>query len=81
MFKSLLANQNASQSCTAADNASDLKAGDVVVVYGHQAKIDAIWYEAETARTVISLDYGVHGKGKVYGHDRGKLWNKLSSMN
>jgi len=82
MFKPFL-KSFANQATESSDNArlSDLKVGDVVVVYGYQAKVDAIWHDASTSRTQIDICYGVHGKAKIFAHDEFKVWHRLASMN
>ena len=62
-------------------NNQSVNVGETIVVYGHQAKVEAVWYDAETARTVINLDWGSQGKSRVYQHDEGKIWHKLNNFN
>jgi hypothetical protein len=63
-----------------------LKVGDQVVVYGpvisaYKAKIESIIYDRATDRVEIALNWGEYGKSKVYGHDRGTVWNTLTNVN
>lgn len=60
---------------------SNVKPGDTIVVYGHQAKVESVFYDPDTARTQINLDWGADGKSKVYAHDEGKTWVKLQNFN
>jgi hypothetical protein len=60
---------------------NEVKAGDVLVVYGHQAKVESVFYDPETARTQINLDWGAMGKSKVFAHDEGKTWVRLKNFN
>lgn len=61
---------------------SNVRVGDTIVVYGrHKAKVASVWYDPETARTQIDLDFGEHGKAKVFAHDEGKTWTRLSNNN
>lgn len=53
-----------------------VKIGDRLVVQSSPfpAYVESIWYDPETARTVINLDWREHGKSKVYLHDEGNTW-------
>lgn len=60
-----------------------LKIGDKVVVYGilPPAVVEVIWYDGETARLTIELNWGDRGKSRVFAHDEGKIWVKYLDMN
>lgn len=60
-----------------------VKIGDRIVVQGlaFQAHVEKIWYDQETDRTVIELDWREHGKSKVYAHDENKTWFKYTTAN
>jgi hypothetical protein len=60
-----------------------LKVGDKVVVQGilPPAKVDCIWFDKETARLTIELNWGDRGTSRVYGHDEGDIWYKYESLN
>jgi len=60
---------------------SNVKPGDVLVVYGHQAKVSAVFYDPETARTQIDLDWANGGRSKVFAHDEGNIWVRLTNCN
>jgi hypothetical protein len=62
-------------------SSSTVKVGDKLVVYGHQAKVESINYDPKTDRTTLNLDYGSHGKAKVYLHDENKIWFQLKNAN
>ena len=57
-----------------------IKIGDRLVVQGMQlpAYVESIWFDSETNRTVIELDWREHGKSKVYLHDEDKTWVRYS---
>jgi len=57
-----------------------LKKGDRLIVQGmpFPAYVESVWFDSETNRTVIELDWREHGKSKVYGHDEDKTWIKYS---
>lgn len=64
---------------------SPLKVGDAIVVKGAFAhlpvKVERVVYEFENARTRIDLDWGEHGKSRVFAHDEGSVWHRLEDFN
>jgi hypothetical protein len=60
-----------------------VKVGDRLVVQGmpFPAYVESIWFDKETARTVIQLDWREHGKSKVYLHDENNTWHKYLNVN
>lgn len=73
------------------------KVGDVVVVgslmtqdnkskfipvdtHGNKITIARIWEETP-GTTRLDLDWGSNGKSKVYAHDEGRLWHRVSNFN
>ena len=60
-----------------------LKVDDKIVVHGIMppARVSKIWFDIDTNRHVIELDWGNRGNSKVYGHDEGKVWYKYDSCN
>jgi hypothetical protein len=73
-----------------------LKVGDVVVVgstitegektrfiktetFGEKITVERIWEEAP-GKTRIDLTCA-HGKSRVYAHDEGKRWHRVSNFN
>jgi hypothetical protein len=63
-----------------------LKIGDKIVVNGpvmanYKAKVESIQYDPKTDRTQIVLDWSEHGKSKVYLHDEGSVWFRLTDFN
>lgn len=60
-----------------------VKIGDRLVVCGlpYPAFVEKVWYDSETARTVIELDWKEHGKSKVFDHDENNLWYKYDETN
>lgn len=71
----------------------EIKIGDVIVVgslfdgkfspliSGVKAKVERIWTDPTTSAVNIDLDWGTHGKSKVFMHDKDKSWKKLSDFN
>lgn len=60
------------------------RVGDAVVVdcLAHfTAKVERVVYEFENARTRIDLDWGEHGKSRVFAHDEGKIWRRVEDFN
>lgn len=74
-----------------------LKIGDLVVVgavkiqngeskflpfdnRGEKIRVERIW-ESAPGTTRIELDGGSLGKSRVYLHDEGKLWHRVSNFN
>jgi hypothetical protein len=57
--------------------------GDRLVVQGmpFPAYVEAIEEDADTASTIIHLDWKEHGKSRVYLHDEGKVWYRYSDAN
>lgn len=53
-----------------------ISVGERVVVYGRpeRAIVSHCSYNPLEARWVISLDWGEHGKSRVYDSDEGKIW-------
>lgn len=60
-----------------------VKVGDRLVVQGLSIHptVESVWYEKETDRTVIELDWGEHGHSRVYAHDENKTWYRYSDSN
>jgi hypothetical protein len=61
-----------------------LKIGERLVVQGlvdYPATVEKIWFDEETQRTVIELDWGIHGKSRVYDHDENKIWYRYTEAN
>lgn len=60
-----------------------IKIGDQIVVSGilPPAKVSDVWYDYETARTVIELDWGERGTSKVFDYDENKIWYKYDKSN
>lgn len=61
------------------------KVGDAIVVKGAFAhlpvKVERVVYEFENARTRINLDWGEHGKSRVFAHDEGTVWLRAGDCN
>ena len=55
--------------------------GDKVVVSGWKATVESVYYDTAIAATEIRLDFGIHGKSKVYAHDEGKTFTRLENHN
>lgn len=57
--------------------------GDRLVVQSSPfpAYVESVWYDPETDRTVINLDWKEYGKSKVYAHDENKTWHKYIVLN
>jgi hypothetical protein len=57
--------------------------GDQVVVQGifPPAIVEKIWFDEETKRVVIELNWGDRGHSKVYLHDQDKVWYKYTKVN
>lgn len=60
-----------------------VKISDRLVVQGmtYPAYVENIWFDKETNRTVIELDWKEHGKSKVYAHDENNLWYRYTGSN
>lgn len=60
-----------------------VKIGDRLVVQNcpFPAYVERVWYDTETARTVIDLDWREHGKSKVFLHDENKVWVQYLNQN
>lgn len=61
-----------------------LKIGDRLVVQGLKdfpAYVEKIWFDQESNRTVIELDWCEHGKSRVYDYDENKTWYRYSNSN
>lgn len=61
-----------------------LKIGERLVVMGlkeYPAIVEKVWFDQETDRTVIELDWGEHGKSRVYAHDENKSWYRYTNSN
>lgn len=71
-----------------------IKVGDRVVVnagYNPPVTVESITYEdkdgnltedaTKVACTRLGLDWGEHGKSRVYLHDEGKTWFKCEDVN
>jgi hypothetical protein len=60
-----------------------IKVGDLLVVQGMMppAKVEKVWFDKETSRFVIELDWGDYGHSKVYDHDENKVWYKYTGSN
>jgi hypothetical protein len=60
-----------------------VKIGDRLVVQGSAfpAYVESIWYDENTASTVINLDWREYGKSKVYLHDENKTWVLFLNQN
>lgn len=63
------------------NNSKPILVGDQVVVSGWKAKVESIYYNAAIAATEIKLDFGIHGKAKVFSHDEGKTFHRLENYN
>lgn len=55
--------------------------GDKVVVRGYKATVESVFYDAAIAATEIKLDFGIHGKSRVFAHDEGKTFVRLENHN
>lgn len=55
-----------------------LRVGDRIVVYDmpHQARIASFSHDEATGRVRINLDWGQHGKSRVFLHDEGEIWHR-----
>ena len=72
---------------------SELVVGDIVVVgytvdgkffqnsAGVKPKVVSLFKDPSTQYIQINLDAGEHGKSRVYSHDEGKTWQRLSNFN
>lgn len=60
-----------------------VKVGDRIVVQNmpYPAYVESVWFDPETHRTVINVDWKEHGKSKVYAHDENKTWHKYVDLN
>jgi len=62
---------------------SNIKIGDRLVVGQMRefpAFVEAVDYSNDIG-TIIYLDWGIHGKSKVFAHDEGKTWHKYLELN
>lgn len=63
-----------------------IRVGDVVVIRTSalgdcKVKVFNVEYEIDTARTRVDLDWGGGQTSKVYAHDEGSSWHRLSNFN
>lgn len=60
-----------------------VKVGDKLVVQGWSIHpvVEKVWYDKDTDRTIIELDWGVHGKSRIYEHDENVTWYKYNETN
>jgi hypothetical protein len=63
-----------------------MKIGDRVVLMNSTmsfltAEVVNVIYDPTEDRTRIDLDWGVHGKSRVYAHDEGVVWCKVENYN
>ena len=61
------------------------RVGDAVVVDGSlshlTARVERVVYETNTDRIRIDLDWGAHGKSRVFAHDEGTVWHRVENFN
>lgn len=58
--------------------------GERLIVQGiwyAEAKVESYEYIPTEARWVIYLDWGLHGKSKVYSTDEGSVWTRCVELN
>jgi hypothetical protein len=60
-----------------------VKIGDRLVVHGmpFPAYVEKIEDDPGSASTILYLDWGQHGKSRVFLHDQGKVWELYSTQN
>lgn len=73
------------------NHSNQVQVGEKVVVYSHKAQIARVCWEnsegnetfneLEKAAIRLELDWGNDQKSKVYAHDEGKVWHRLSNFN
>jgi len=57
--------------------------GERLIVHGlqHHATIEDIVWDATVNSWKIILDWGPHGKSRVWSHDENRVWYRWSSHN
>jgi hypothetical protein len=60
------------------------KISDVIIVHGMTfapAKVESIVWNTNEHSYVIYLDWGTYGRSRVYPHDEGEVWYRVSDKN
>jgi hypothetical protein len=60
------------------------KIGERLVVHGMSrfaALVESVEWNADSNDWLIRLDWGNHGKSRVWLHDEGKIWKKWMELN
>jgi len=60
------------------------KVGERIVIHGMSdfvARVESVEWNIESSDWVIRLDWGIHGKSRVWLHDEGKIWKKWMELN
>ena len=58
--------------------------GERVIVHGilyAQAIVERVELDEKTRSWIIHLDWGEHGKSRVYSHDEGLIWHRYAELN
>lgn len=57
--------------------------GERLVVHGlkHCALVDDVVWDAEVNSWKIILDWGSHGRSRVWSHDENRVWYRWNSHN
>ncbi len=60
------------------------KVGDRIIVQGWsylRVTVDRVEQDLDTPNIAIYLDWGEHGKSRVWAHDEGKIWSRYNNVN
>lgn len=60
------------------------KIGERLVIHGMSrfaALVESVEWNSETSDWMIRLDWGEHGKSRVWQRDEGKVWQRWFQLN